>query len=654
MSAESALAGKEWGFRLHFRQAAASIFGIGTRSPINILMTKLIRKLRSHEPTVKCPEVRDPTSDIAKLKVRPIKRLINRPIFLIITNPFIFFCIIIIQKQEKIKYIEAVCPKKLLLQSRNCCDIIIVLDNGGDLMTLYVSDLDGTLLGDSGKLRPRTADMLNSFIEGGTMFSYCTARGLATAGEIMSAVHLNVPVVLMNGVYIYDPVTGEYPVRCSFGAEQCGLLKRAVTEYGEKPMIFAFIEGRERVSFIKNAPNLKAHLSRRKGDSRRRPLNNGEDLFDGEMFYAAFIDPENLSVLESIFTPENGFMTASYTDTYPPHQRWFEVFPASAGKANAIQKLKELTGADEVVCFGDNANDLSMFRAADRCYAVENAIPELKEAADGVIGSNEQYGVTEFIQKEVYPVFAYEPPFADELDAERFRVSVEKALERERTTIGTLNEKTIHNALKCYYCDEADHEAKIGDFYADGAGENGIFEIQSGNFSYLAKKLSQMLLLSHVTVVYPYEKKTHNYSINEKTGEVMSVTVRTDNSYSKLFLELYRIKAFLTNPNLTVRIAFLELDKKTFYKDERRIRRKGMKKEKCPTALLREIRLENAGDYRIFLPDGLPEQFTRAELQALCRTTDASLMLSVLEFTGTVVRCGKRGNSILYERQDRI
>lgn len=516
-------------------------------------------------------------------------------------------------------------------------------------MTLYVSDLDGTLLADSGKLKPRTADMLNSFIDCGTLFSYCTARGLATASEIMSGVRINAPVVLMNGVYIYDPVTGEYPFRASFGEKQCSLLKRTIEENGETPLIYAFIDSRERMSFVESAPNLKRFLSRRKGDSRRRPVECAGDMFAGELFYAAFIDPVNLPVLERVFTPENGFMTASYIDTYPPHQRWFEVFPAEAGKAGAVAKLKTLTGADEVVCFGDNANDLPMFEAADRCYAVGNAIPELKAAADGVIGTNESGGVPEFIQNEIYPVFAYEPPCSDEPDAERFRISVEKALERERTTIGTLNEKAIHNALKCYYCDEADHEAKIGGFYADGAGENGIFEIQSGNFGYLAKKLPKMLQTSHVTVVYPYEKKTHNYSINEKTGEIMSVTSRTDNSYSRLFLELYRIKAFLTNPNLTIRIAFIEIDKKTYYKDERRIRRRGQKKEKYPTALLREICLENPEDYRIFLPEGLPEQFTSSDLAVLCRPTDASLMLSVLGFTGVITRCGKRGNSILYK-----
>lgn len=514
-------------------------------------------------------------------------------------------------------------------------------------MTLYVSDLDGTLLCGKGTLKPRAADMLTRFIEAGTLFSYCTARGLATASEVLRGLKLTAPVVLMNGVFIYDPLTDSFPVKNTFGKRQQELLERAVSENGETPMIFSFIDGKERVSYIKDADNLKAHLSRRKDDKRRRPLKDTGGLFDGDVFYAAFIDPVNKPALDAVFTEENGFRTAFYTDTYPPNQQWYEVFSANAGKAASVLKLKELTGADELVCFGDNANDIPMFEVADRCYAVGNAIPALKEKATGVIGTNEEYGVPEFIEKEIYPVLSYEPPERIAPDNERFAQSVKKALERERTTIGTLNEKTIHNALKCYYCSESDHEARIGSFYADGAGENGIFEIQSANFSYLAKKLTLMLRASHVTVVYPYEKVTHNYAVNEQTGEVMSETKRTESSFSKLFLELYRLKAFLTNPNLTIRIAFLELDKKTYFKDSRRIRRKGMKKEKCPTRLLDEIVLDAPSDYLVFLPEGLPEQFTRSDLQRLCRTTDAGLMLSVLEFAGLLRRCGTSAHGAL-------
>ena len=181
-------------------------------------------------------------------------------------------------------------------------------------------------------------------------------------------------------------------------------------------------------------------------------------------------------------------------------------------------------------------------------------------------------------------------------------------------------------------------------------GENGIFEIQSANFGYLAKKLSQMLRVSHVTVVYPYAQITHTYSVDSRTGEVLSATKRTDKSFSKLFLELYRLKAFITNPNLTVRIAFLEIDKKLYYKDSTKKRTRGMRKEKFPLAMLREIRLESGEDYRIFLPEGLPDEFTKAELQKLCRPTDASIMLSVLEFAGVVRRIGKRGREILWQK----
>ncbi len=517
-------------------------------------------------------------------------------------------------------------------------------------VTLYVTDLDGTLLCDRGTLKPRAAAMLNSFIDGGVRFSYCTARGLASAGEIMADVKLNTPVLLMNGVFIYDPLTGEYPVKNMFGERQRELLQRAVTDNGETPMVFAFIDGVERMSYISGAENLKTHLSRRKGDKRRRPVKRTESMFTGDIFYAAFLDPRNKPALDAVFTEKNGFRVSCYTDTYPPHQLWYEVFAAEAGKANAVRKLKELTGADELVCFGDNANDIPMFEAADRCYAVGNAIPELKAIADGIIGTNEQYGVPVFIERELFPEIERRE-FTDCLpDKERFAWAVSRALERERTTIGTLNEKTIHNALKYYYCDESGHEARFGGFYADGACEDGFLEVQSANFTYLAKKLPRMLAVSRVTVVYPFERMTHLYSINEQTGEVISESHRTNNSYSKLFLELYRLKAFLTNPNLTIRIAELEIDKKVYYKDERKLRRRGMKKEKCPTALLGERVLGCAEDYARFLPEGLDGQFTRAELQKLTRSTDAGLMLSVLEFVGTVRRCGKRGNSILYEK----
>ena len=518
------------------------------------------------------------------------------------------------------------------------------------MMTLYISDLDGTLLSGSAKIKPRTADMLNDMIENGMLFSCCTARSISSVAEIMKDVRLEAPFALMNGVFIYDPVKKEYIVKNVFGSEQVALIEKTVRELGESPMIDAFIGGESRNSHLAGAKNLRFYTDERKNDKRMRPLGSYEGMFDGEVFYAVFIDPLDKDALDRVFTEENGFRTACYRDVYNEKRVWYEVFSASAGKANAVLEIKRLTGADETVCFGDNANDLPMFAVSDRKYAVANAIPELKAAADAVIGSNESFGVPEFIEKEHFTVFDYTPAEREKPDKKRFEEAVHSALLRERSTIGTLNEKTIHNTLKHYYCPECDHEARIGGFYADAAGENGIFEIQTANFSALRKKLSAMLRVCHVTVVYPYEKITHILSVNEKTGELLSETKRTDNSFSKLFLELYRIKGFLTNPNLTVRIAFLEIKKTVFYKSDRKQRTKGMRKEKLPTALLDETVLENTADYGFFIPPALPERFTGKELGRLCRSTDVSLALSVLEMAGAVTRIGKSGANILYKR----
>lgn len=515
-------------------------------------------------------------------------------------------------------------------------------------MTLYISDLDGTLLNSSGKIKPRTAAMLNDMIENGVMFTYCTARRIHSSAPIMKDVNIQLPVALMNGVFMYDTIKNDYIVKNFPSKEAVMKLREAVIRLGEKPMIHSIIDGELRNSYLKGSDSLKSYINDRKHDTSMRPVDSYDELFAGEVFYAVFINPVNKEELDKIFIPENGFSHTYYKDVYHKDEYWYEVYSSTASKSNAVLQLKKITGADEVVCFGDSDNDLPMAAVADRFYAVDNAAKEVKAVSKEIIASNEAMGVPMFIEKEVFEHFDYIRPESDIPDEQRFSASVEKALSRERTTIGTLNEKTIHNTLKCYYSDEVSHEAKIGDFYADAAGENGIVEIQTANFLKLNKKLSKMLRACHVTVVYPFEKVVHNFSINEQTGEIISSSTRSNNSYSKFFLELYRIKAFLTNPNLTICIAQLEINKKTYYKDNRRIRYKGIPKEKVPVRYIKEIRLDDKNDYLQFIPDGLPEQFTKKELGKLCKATDSSIMLEILEYVGAVKRVSKKGNSILF------
>jgi len=63
--------------------------------------------------------------------------------------------------------------------------------------------------------------------------------------------------------------------------------------------------------------------------------------------------------------------------------------------------LKKLWNCDRVVSFGDAVNDIPMFEISDECYAVENAVDELKAIATGVIESNEEDGVAKWLKANV-------------------------------------------------------------------------------------------------------------------------------------------------------------------------------------------------------------------------------------------------------------
>lgn len=519
--------------------------------------------------------------------------------------------------------------------------------------TLYVTDLDGTLLTMKAGLKDRAAELIRRLSEQGVLFTYATARRYVSAGPIMQKAGISIPVITQNGVAIVKGDTGEIIVMNDFEPESLDEAKQMIMQYGETPLVYAFIDGEQRVSYLSyDTARTKTYINDRKGDTTLRPCDSYEQLFEGRIYYFTFFNSIiPIEILNGVFSAEKGFAVNGQMDTYHKDEFWYEVFSAKASKANAALQLKEMLGADELVCFGDNINDISMFRAADRCYAVSNALDELKAVADGVIGSNECISVPAFVENEQAEIFSYraEENVIKEPDAERFAAAVKKAKSREYTNIGTLNEKCIHSALKYYYGEDCDQEAKIGDFYADVVTENGIYEIQTANFSRLNKKLEKMLQACHVTVVYPFERRVKTLNADAKTGEILTEgNYRYFSSYTDLLLELYRIKSFLTNPNLTICIAELDVERVN-YVSRKTMRRSGRGKySKTPTALRREIYLQKPQDYSFFLPEGLSEEFTLADLEKLLRATDPSILLEITGYMGVTERIGKKGNAYLY------
>ena len=268
------------------------------------------------------------------------------------------------------------------------------------MRTLYVSDLDGTLLRSDQRTSEYTNRVINALVVKGMLFSYATARSYSTARQVTAGMTAAFPVIVYNGAFIRDNATGEILLENFFAQAEILPVLEELLAAGIRPIVYAYVDGAEKFSYLAREinPATREFVESRAGDPRDRPVATREELVRGKIFYLACIDaPEKLAPFYARF--RDAFHCVYQRDVYSGEQ-WLELMPQAASKANAIRQLKALLGCDAVVVFGDGINDIDMFEDADAAYAVANAVPELKQVATGVIGANDADGVAAWLEAE--------------------------------------------------------------------------------------------------------------------------------------------------------------------------------------------------------------------------------------------------------------
>ncbi|MDE6517807.1 MAG: HAD family hydrolase [Acetatifactor sp.] len=264
------------------------------------------------------------------------------------------------------------------------------------MKTLYISDLDGTLLQSSAKTSEYTNKTLNALIEKGMLFSYATARSYLTACKVTAGLRTDIPLVVYNGAALVDGRDGSPMLKNFFGAE-IGKVLEDLFANGIYPIVYAFLDGEEKFSYIpaRCTAGMAAFLDSRKGDMRTHPVADEESLLQGEIFYLTCIDQKEK--LEPLYEKYRDRYHCVFQKEIYTQEQWLEIMPLEASKSHAITQLKKQLDCDWLVVFGDGKNDMDMFEIADECYAVENAVPELKAMATAVIGSNDSDGVARWL-----------------------------------------------------------------------------------------------------------------------------------------------------------------------------------------------------------------------------------------------------------------
>lgn len=265
------------------------------------------------------------------------------------------------------------------------------------MKTLYVSDLDGTLLRSDISTSDFTNRTINDLVGKGMLFSYATARSYVTSVKVTKGLDARIPLIVYNGAFVIDNVTGEIMISNFFGGAEAAEILDDLIAHDVYPIVYAMIGGVEKFSYVpeKCTKGMREFVDSRAGDPRDNPVSEAQDLYRGEIFYFTCID--DAKKLEPLWRKYEDRLHAVFQKDIYSGEQWLELMPAAASKSNAIRQLKQRLDCDRLVVFGDGRNDIDMFQMADEAYAVENAVDDLKKIATGVIESNDNDGVAKWL-----------------------------------------------------------------------------------------------------------------------------------------------------------------------------------------------------------------------------------------------------------------
>ncbi|MDE5872242.1 MAG: Cof-type HAD-IIB family hydrolase [Muribaculaceae bacterium] len=276
------------------------------------------------------------------------------------------------------------------------------------MKTLFVSDLDGTLLGPDRKVSAESVRLINEAITDGAMFSVATARTPATVGPLLSAVESPLPFIVMTGAAIWDRERNRY-VYASFHREETA--RRLVDLYRSHGLSsFVYILGHDNVIHIYHIGEM-SRLEREFMEERLHTPYKDFHILDKEegklpesldrvlLFYSMRPTDEVRCVYEEIKDSDD-LRAVFYHDMYGEDIALMEVFGPEASKANAVRRLAGMVGADRIVAYGDNVNDIPILEVADDAVVVENAVEAARLAAERVIGPNSEDSVAKDIKKQ--------------------------------------------------------------------------------------------------------------------------------------------------------------------------------------------------------------------------------------------------------------
>ena len=264
---------------------------------------------------------------------------------------------------------------------------------------IIVSDLDGTLLSDSGLIGMETKQLISQLQDCGVIFAIATGRLHSAVTGIAEELSIKSPVISLDGSMIKN-ITDGSRIYESFVKKKH--VNRALM-FAEEHLLNVVLCHDEAIYYTDRNSNMRM-LSDRYG-AKYKEVASYDKYIDRTLEVVLFSDAVNSMryVRDRFLFPFSiGSSISFYKSNRRPNISFLEIRRSGSTKGRGLERLLKHHKIKPIqaAVLGDWYNDISLFETEAYKVAVANAIPEIKRMANMVTSkSNNEEGAAKFFRK---------------------------------------------------------------------------------------------------------------------------------------------------------------------------------------------------------------------------------------------------------------
>lgn len=271
---------------------------------------------------------------------------------------------------------------------------------------LFVSDLDGTLLGHTHDIDDVVLSGIREVLAKGHYFVLCTGRPMHEEGAVNFGIrHEHIYTIAMNGALIYDGsgnIIESVPIEKEVIKTFYHNLGDALVRY-ESSDCALHPFSRQRVDDYLFEDGLSEKVGLYKKE------NMGEHDYFGIKFddiLSSVIYKINIVAAKPHLREKVDALLAKYGDALinaPWNEGFYDITDIKVNKAVATKSLANKLGFDDkdIYVYGDSYNDVKMLKMFSNSASPSNANEEAKAAAKRIIGDYDEHSVIKDILAKI-------------------------------------------------------------------------------------------------------------------------------------------------------------------------------------------------------------------------------------------------------------